>query len=120
MGINIVSDSSTSEGRGIFVVVEIACTNGRDIKTYQKAFWLPKGLVKAVLSLRDAIHVNRLENIPDEKCTKAVTFKIKGVEPTIAFHRMVKNLSEIGVMIKIENAPKGFAEELKKLNVEVA
>jgi hypothetical protein len=119
MGLNVVNDTSTSEGRGIFVIVEMACSNGRDIKIYKKVFWLPKGLVRAVLSLRDAIHVNRLENIPDEKCTKAVTFKIKNAEPTVAFYRIIKTLNEIGVMVRIENAPKQIAEELKKLNVEV-
>ena len=119
MGLNVVDDVSPPENKGIFTVVEIACSNGRDLKTYQKAFWLPKTLVKAVLLLRDAIHMNRLDSIPDEKCAKAITFKIRNAEPTLAFLKIVKVLSETGAIVKIENAPKAVAEELRKLNINV-
>jgi hypothetical protein len=98
----LVEDSSPSDGKGIFTIIEMVCYNNSDIKTFQKAFWLPKSSIKAALRLRDNIFANRVFGIPDEKCSKHVTFIIKNTEPTPIFNKIVSALKEIGVEVELK------------------
>jgi hypothetical protein len=94
----IVLESVPNEGRGIFTSVNVICSDSNDIKTFSKHFWLPQQLLAATLRLRDYVHINRIMDIEDVRCTKHVHFKIKS-EPTIWFFKIVKTLKDVGVHI---------------------
>ena len=91
-------DSVPNEGRGIFTSVEVVCSDSNDIKTFSKHFWLPQSLIAATLRLRDYVHINRVMDVEDMRCTKHVHFKIKA-EPTAWFYKIVKTLKDVGVHI---------------------
>jgi len=95
----VVLESIPNEGRGIFTSVDVICSDSNnDIKTFSKHFWLPQTLITATLRLRDYVHVNRVMDIEDSRCTKHVHFRIKA-EPTPWFYKIVKTLKDVGVHI---------------------
>jgi hypothetical protein len=94
----VVLESIPNEGRGIFTSVEVVCSDNNDIKTFSKHFWLPQSLIVAALRLRDYVHINRVMDVEDIRCTKHVHFRVKA-EPTQWFFKIVKTLRDVGVHI---------------------
>jgi hypothetical protein len=94
----VVLESIPNEGKGIFTSVNVICSDSNDIKTFSKHFWLPQSLITATLRLRDYVHINRVMDIEDSKCTKHVHFRVKA-EPTAWFYKIVKTLRDVGVHI---------------------
>jgi hypothetical protein len=99
----IMDVNSPSEGRGILTRVEVICKDGNnDLKPYVRVFWLPQSSIRAVMLLRESIHINRLMNISDDDCVKSVTFIVKDVTPTMIFRKIVETLRSMNINVEVK------------------
>ena len=94
MGKDITSNGGHNSG--IYTVVRIECIDERRPMKEVFKFHLPRKTIDAELALRDRIFINRVYDIPDENCTKHVTFYVH-TTPKEGFYFILRLLDKRGI-----------------------